>query len=568
MKRRHTLSFQLGTIIVGILIVMLTISSVATYKTAYDKLYVAAGVEAYGCANITTGLIDSKDIEKALAGDAATIEKVNGELNWTIEHKDIFETQYIVDLNGKLIALDSNLAAKGFNAGDQFKMDKDAVDMLLEMKHPTYSKPYEFGGMKRLSGYAPIYKDHDPSKEIIAISVIDFDSKIVSDRTWEVVRDGIFISIIPMLLAAIVTVILLRRKTKPISSLIVQAKEIAQGNLAVKDVEVKSHDEVGDLANTLNTMASNLRSMISTMKDSSSQLMENVSSTTQTLNEMGGAIQMVADHMEEVAADVSDGTRHSDQASSLLTSLSIDLHSSKEKADQLAVNSDQTMGVAKDGEKLALQISNDMEKIRTSSEEVSTTIQDLIESTTKIQNITGSIAGIASQTNLLALNASIEAARAGEHGQGFAVVAEEVRKLAEQSNAEVLEVENLVKDITEKIQQVVLSTKESTILVETGSETAKQTASSLSDITTAVSKTVEEINTISRLMSSEAEKSTSVVQLITDLNTSIKEIEDKTNNVSAATEQTTASIHDVAQQSEHVNEMAKSLEKLVGHFKL
>ena len=162
------------------------------------------------------------------------------------------------------------------------------------------------------------------------------------------------------------------------------------------------------------------------------------------------------------------------------------------------------------------------------------TIQNLIASTTKIQDITGSIAGIAAQTNLLALNASIEAARAGEHGKGFAVVAEEVRKLAEQSNKEVLEVEKLVRDITESIGQVVTSTSESTTLIESGTETVRLTAQSLSNITTAVSETVEEIKMISDLTTAQAENSDRVVALINQLTESIHVIDGSTNNISAA----------------------------------
>src|SRR5690606_13666741 len=221
---------------------------------AYDKLYDAAGIEAYGCANITTGFLRPDDMDNAIAGDVAAIEKMGQELHWTVQHKVIFETQYVVDVNGKLIALDDNLASKGLEAGDQIPLDEKAVAMLLEMKHPTYSEPHTFAGMKRLSGYAPIFKDHDSSKEIIAISVIDFDASIVADRTWEVVRDGILISIIPMLIAAVITIVLLRRKTKPISRLIAHAKEIANGNLDVGNVNVSSRDEVGDLADTLNAM--------------------------------------------------------------------------------------------------------------------------------------------------------------------------------------------------------------------------------------------------------------------------------------------------------------------------
>src|SRR5690625_725801 len=198
---KNTLTVQLGAIIVGIMIAMLGITSVATYKTAYDKLYDAAGVEAYGCANITTGLIEPGDIVKIQNGDKDTMEAVGQQLNWTTAHKDIFETQYILDLDGNLLALDDNLAAIGLKPGDPFPMDEEAIQTLLETKHPTYSKPYKFAGLERLSGYAPIFENHDSTGEIIAISVIDFDNSIVSERTWDVVRNGILISLIPMIIA-------------------------------------------------------------------------------------------------------------------------------------------------------------------------------------------------------------------------------------------------------------------------------------------------------------------------------------------------------------------------------
>ncbi|RKJ12019.1 methyl-accepting chemotaxis protein, partial [Butyricicoccus sp. 1XD8-22] len=185
----------------------------------------------------------------------------------------------------------------------------------------TYSEPYNFAGLERLSGYAPIYKDHDTSKEIIAISVIDFDAKIVSDRTWSVVSQGILISTIPMLLAAIATAFLIRRKTKPISLLINQAKQIAEGNLLVEPTKVKSKDEIGDLANTLNQMTVNLKNMISTMRKTSHQLTANANETSSSLSEMNNAIQTVANNIEEVSASMTDGMHNADSATNVLTTL-------------------------------------------------------------------------------------------------------------------------------------------------------------------------------------------------------------------------------------------------------
>src|SRR5690606_33326126 len=298
------------------------------------------------------------------------------------------------------------------------------------------------------------------SKNIIAISAIDFDAKIVKDRTWDVVNKGILYSLVPMFLAALITAYLIRRKTKPISTLIHQAKEIANGNLTVEETIVTSNDEVGDLSQTLNQMMRNLQNMISTMRQTSHQLNDNANKTACSLNNMNEAVQVVTMNIDEVSVAVSEGTRHSENIATYLTTLAADLQQVKEKADRTVESSNKTMNIAVQGEMRANEIREDMERIRIGSEEAGNSIQQLVEEAKKIQTITSAISNIATQTNLLALNASIEAARAGEHGKGFAVVADEVRKLAEQSNEEVSKVDSLVKDIMEKIGDVMISSSE------------------------------------------------------------------------------------------------------------
>ena len=567
-KLMHTLTFQLGTIIAGVLVVMLGISSIATYYTAYNKLYEAAGIEAYGCANITTGLIESSAIDQALTGNKVVMDQIGDLLNWTTEHKDIFESQYILKLDGTLLAVDQNLEARGFSPGDHFYIDKQAIDMLVEMKHPTYSEAFTYGGIKRLAGYAPIYKDHDPNKEIIAISAIDFDASIVSERTWDVVKDGILISIIPMLIASILTGFIISRRTKTISQLIEQAKQIADGNLAVVETTVNRQDEVSDLARNLNRMSANLRKIVSTMGATSHQLSNHANETTATINEMTNNVQIVANSIEDVTYEISIGKHHTENASAVLSSLADNIQSMKLKAGNTVDNSNVTMKMAADGEKRAQEISQDMELISKSSNEVRHTIENLVQSTTQIQQITKTISDIAGQTNLLALNASIEAARAGEHGKGFAVVADEVRKLAEQSNREVLQVEALVKDIMEKIQQVISSTNDSTQYIEKGSETVRITVQSLNAISSAVAETVNEITLISNLMTAETEKSNEVVQMIQQLASSMYTIENTMQNITLAAQETTASISEVEQGSIETTKMAHELEKYVSQFKI
>lgn len=422
--------------------------------------------------------------------------------------------------------------------------------------------------MERLSGYAPIFKDHDSNKEIIAISVIDFDANIVKERTWDVVRNGILISIFPMLIASIITGFLIRRKVKPITVLIHQAKEITNGNLAVPETKINSKDEVEDLANTLNRMTANLQNMIMTMRSTSNTLTNNADETASTLMDMTNTIQGVANNIEEVTSAVTAGMHHAENATDVLTSLAEDLQMIQNNANNSAKNARQTMNLATEGELLAKDISNDMALIHSGSGEVRQTVENLVTSATKIQTITTSIATITSQTNLLALNASIEAARAGEHGKGFAVVAEEVRKLAEQSNQEVLQVEQLIGDIMQHVQQVMTSTNDNTQYIEKGTETVRLTAQALGNISTAVATTVEEMIAISSAMTAENEKSAHIVQMIQQLTESIRDIEETMNMITIAAQQTTTSIDEVARGSNETNQMAHTLEQHVKALKL
>src|SRR5690625_625820 len=109
MKKSISITRRLGMIIMGILLLCMIIIFISMYKTNYDEVKKAAGVEAFGCANITTALIEPTDIEKIKQGDTALAEEVGESINWTIQHKGIFEGQYVMDLEGDLIAVVVNL---------------------------------------------------------------------------------------------------------------------------------------------------------------------------------------------------------------------------------------------------------------------------------------------------------------------------------------------------------------------------------------------------------------------------------------------------------------------------
>jgi len=563
---KKSLTWSLGMIIIGVIFATVLINTITTYRTAYTSLYEAAGVEAYGCANITTGLLDIEDIDDLENGNRG--EEIGQKLNWTTDHKDIFENQFIISLEGEILALDDNLREQGFEIGDSFYMDPQAIQELVDTNHATYSEIYEYGGMERISGYAPIFSEHDSTKDIVAVSVIDFNADIVSERTWNVVQDGILSSFIPLVLAAVITLYLIRRKTKPITKLIEQTKRIADGDIRKRKTIVTTQDEIGDLAQHIQQMTDNLREVITTIQNTANDLVQNTNHTATSMNEMQTMVGQISYNMEEVATETSDGLEMTQGASTVLTDLAGLIGSSSETAQTSVKSATAAMDAAKVGLQKVNVVVDQMNAINESSQDTKEMMGYVNDYTNEIQQITETITGLAEQTNLLALNAAIEAARAGEQGKGFAVVANEVRNLAEQSNKEASEVENIISKITSSIQKTIESMEESHQKVETGERTVNETGEALENIRFAVNEIVDEINDLSQLTEEQAKMSDHIVEQVSHLQHANENMAENAQEVSAAAEESTASIESVAERSSNLAERSNELNQVVNRFKL
>src|SRR5699024_5793046 len=148
------------------------------------------------------------------------------------------------------------------------------------------SDVYEYGGMKRLTGYAPVFEDHDPDNEIIAISAIDFEASILHSRTWDMIKDGFLFSVIPLLLLGIITIVLINRQNEPLKGVINLESRVAEGDLTVDHLEIKHNDEIGALSRNLNKMASNLRSVIGDVSENASKLASTTEEVTASTEEI------------------------------------------------------------------------------------------------------------------------------------------------------------------------------------------------------------------------------------------------------------------------------------------
>ncbi len=339
--------------------------------------------------------------------------------------------------------------------------------------------------------------------------------------------------------------------------------------------EISSRDEFGDLAKDFNgafdgteatieafrTSQESLRAMVARLQESAAQVSsasdslassaEEVGAATDEISQSMQAVTVASDHSSRGAMDVAQGSasqaRSVAEGAEMVRQLAEAVQSvfhDADAADQAAKGALETSETGRESVKLSVE---GMRRILSTVTESAEVVDTLGQSSTQIGAIVQTIDEIAAQTNLLALNAAIEAARAGEAGRGFAVVADEVRKLAERSSAAAHEIGELIKQVQVRTERAVVSMGVGMREVETGASLAEQAGGALESIqgaTVAVSKRIAAINAAALKMS---ESSDEVSKAIADIAAVVEESSAAAEEMSATAEEVTASVASVAQ---------------------
>ncbi|WP_122314821.1 methyl-accepting chemotaxis protein [Pseudomonas cichorii] len=346
-------------------------------------------------------------------------------------------------------------------------------------------------------------------------------------------------TLLALVLGILAALIITRQITRPLEETLIEVDRIASGDLS-RNISVTRRDELGVLQQGVQRMNATLRDLIVGIRDGVTQIAsaaEELSAVTEQtsagVNSQKVETDQVATAMNEMSATVQEVAHNAEQASQAASS-----------ADREARDGDRVVGEA------IAQIERLAKEVGRSADAMS----ELEQESDKIGKVMDVIKAVAEQTNLLALNAAIEAARAGEAGRGFAVVADEVRGLAQRTQQSTEEIENLVAGLqngTRQVSSIMLSSRE---LTASSVSLSRKAGASLGNIT----QTVSSIQSMNQQIAAAAEQQSAVADEITR---SIVNVRDVSEQTASASEETAASSIELAR-------LGNQLQTMVSRFRV
>ena len=357
------------------------------------------------------------------------------------------------------------------------------------------------------------------------------------------------------------------RINMPLTKLIGSAKGLASGDLTTA-VSAERDDEIGELAENFKIMSNNFKKIITDVNRMAQQVASSGQELCSGSEQSAVGTQEIAQSIVKVAEAVAEQSTLIDKAAESVAVISNSINTASDSAEKTLENVESSAVSAKNGYTSVKSAIGQMENIDAKINEAAETVLKLGTQSKQIGEIVSTISDIAGQTNLLALNAAIEAARAGEQGRGFAVVADEVRKLAEQSQVAAKHIADLIREIQTQTTKAVEFMETGTQEVKLGSQLVGDAGKTFSEIVTKVDKVTLDVKLVVAEIKKIVQERDSMVKLIDNLEVIGTKTSDQSQNVSATVEEQAATLEQLAAVSRSLSEMSQELHKVVNSFKV
>lgn len=559
------------TVVVLLLIAIITTQSISELN---NRMTVDLEQELKSVGLLTAMNLDSDEVKDLLSEKGETnakFTKIQKQLDMIQEQQGTMSWSYIWDVQDKggvnPIGYTTNLN-EVYEAGEIFTELADehveTAKKAIENNSTEVTDIFEdpFGSWRTV--FSPIKDDNG---QLIALLGIDYSADYINTIIKTSVIKQIVIAIIGILILLVLVYIIIDRLLKPLKKVVNVANQVANGELIDVDLDT-SKDEIGKLSESIRTMVANLQHIILNIRNTSNHVSSAANQLTVHAGETYSSSTNIAQDMKLITQNAEASMTMTEETAAAMEETATGIQQIADSANTAAESSISASQASERGNQVVQQVIAQMELINDSVEQIGTTINGLHVNTKKISEIVSLITAIADQTNLLALNAAIEAARAGEHGKGFAVVADEVRRLAEQSSQSATEIYNLISSIQSDSNASITVMEKGKADVKVGMAFTNEVGEIFKEILTSSEEVASQIREISAASQQISASSEEVAASVNNIKQSAEQSAEFSSNVSKSTQEQLSTMQEVKDASSSLGKTAEELQGLVAKFKL
>ncbi|MFP7321888.1 methyl-accepting chemotaxis protein TlpC [Bacillus spizizenii] len=561
------LKLKLGTKILCLVFVIILLFSLSVgtlmLKEITDSMKQMATEKAKGDLALSSAYID---------------DVISGE--WQVKNNKLYKGQTqingnedIVDLLGEktgdtvtIFQGDTRVATNVMKNGERAvgtQASSEVTDAVLKNGKP-FNGQADVAGSSYQTAYMPL---KDQNGNIIGMLYTGANQSILASLTQSLFTQFAIVLVIVIIVSVILVLLFTRRINKRLNALKCAFESAGNGDMTI-EMSDKSGDELSELSVYYNKMRMKLNDTIQTVQQSALQLASGSQQLSAGAEETNQASEKITEAVQQIANGAQDQITRIENSESSLKQASADIRDISSNTAAIADKGQLAQSKAAIGQKEISNVQAQMDAIHDSIQKSGEIIHQLDSRSKQIEQILSVITQIADQTNLLALNAAIEAARAGEHGKGFAVVADEVRKLAEESQQSAGQISKLITEIQNDMNQSARSVEHVKTEAAEGVTMIQRTRDAFKEIAAATGEISAEISDLSASVSNISASAHNINESFAANTAGIKDSTENTRQAAALTEEQFAAMEEITAASETLSQLAEELTGIISQFKM